>query len=54
VEVTKFAQTKKVYSSVKTMLNSFFDVDEIVHIVFVSPGQAVNLQFLLECVETTA
>ena len=29
------------------MLNSLFDVDWIVHRVFVSPGQTVNLQFYL-------
>jgi hypothetical protein len=53
VEVTKFAQTKKVYSSVKTMLNSFFDVDGIVDSVCLSRTNS-KFAVLLECVETAA
>ena len=50
VEVTKFAQTKKVLhvlSSVKTMLISFFDVDGIMHREFVPPEETVNQRVCL-------
>ena len=48
VEVTQFAWTKKarrIRSSVKTMLISFFDANGIAHKESVPPGQTVHQQF---------